>query len=69
VPVKPPAKTVSKLENQPEKSTITSLYKMLSALDLEFVVRPKGAPAVASDLEWQSWVGSTSLSSRTANAV
>jgi HTH-type transcriptional regulator / antitoxin HipB len=34
-------KTVSSLESDPEPSSIASLYKLLSALDLELVIRPK----------------------------
>lgn len=45
-------KTVSKLENQPENSTIESLFKMLSALDLELVVRPKSDGTDRPELEW-----------------
>ncbi len=45
-------KTVSKLENQPENSTIESLFKMLSALDLELVVRAKSDGTDRPELEW-----------------
>jgi HTH-type transcriptional regulator/antitoxin HipB len=46
-------KTVSKLENQPEKSTVESLFKLLSALDLELVVRSKRDSAEhVPELEW-----------------
>ena len=34
-------KTVSALETDPSGSSITSLYRLLSALDLELVLRPK----------------------------
>lgn len=34
-------KTVSKLEAEPERSTVDSLFKLLSALNLELVLRPK----------------------------
>ncbi len=34
-------KTISALEANPEQSTIGSLFKLLSALDLELVVKPK----------------------------
>jgi HTH-type transcriptional regulator/antitoxin HipB len=36
-------KTVSALESNPGASSIASLFKLLSALDLELVLRPKGA--------------------------
>lgn len=35
------AKTVSALENEPDSVTISSLFKLLSALDLEMVLQPK----------------------------
>jgi HTH-type transcriptional regulator/antitoxin HipB len=35
-------KTVSKLEMDPESATIGSLFKLLSALELEMVIRSKG---------------------------
>lgn len=35
------AKTISGLELYPNKSTIGSLFKLLSALDLELVLQPK----------------------------
>lgn len=34
-------KTISALENHPEGSSIESLFKLLSALDLEIVLQPK----------------------------
>ena len=34
-------KTVSSLENEASKSTVESLFKIISALELELVVRPK----------------------------
>lgn len=34
-------KTISALENHPESSSIESLFKLLSALDLELLVAPK----------------------------
>jgi HTH-type transcriptional regulator/antitoxin HipB len=45
--------TVSKLELNPESSTIASLLNLLAALDLELVLRPKGSDDVpASGPEW-----------------
>lgn len=39
-------KTISALESDPDPSTLGSLFKLLSALDLELVIRPKAkAPA------------------------
>lgn len=38
-------KTVSSLERHPEKSTVETLMRMLSALELEMVIRPRGSPA------------------------
>ena len=38
-------KTVSALESTPERASVETLFKILSALDLELVLRAKGAPA------------------------
>ena len=43
-------KTISKLELDTGTSTIESLYKLLSALDLELVIQTKSTPSSA--LEW-----------------
>ena len=43
-------KTISKLELAPETATIESLFKLLSALRLELVVRPKSQES--SSKEW-----------------
>ena len=46
-------KTVSALENSPERSTIETLFKCISALDLELVLRPKEVSGREGDkLEW-----------------
>ena len=46
-------KTISALEITPEGSTIASLFKLLSALDLEIILRPKDfIPEDAKNLEW-----------------
>lgn len=42
------AKTISKLEAKPESSSVASLFKLLSALNLELVLRPKAG----SPTEW-----------------
>lgn len=34
-------KTVGRLESAPDRSTVESLFKLLSALNLELVIRPK----------------------------
>ncbi len=34
-------KTVSSLENETSKSTVESLFKIISALELELIVQPK----------------------------
>lgn len=34
-------KTISVLENDPERSKIESLFKLLSSLDIEMVLQPK----------------------------
>lgn len=38
-------KTVGRLESAPERSTVESLFKLLSALNLELVIRPKSDPS------------------------
>ena len=46
-------KTISALEIKPEGSSISSLFKLLSALDLEIVLRPKDhIPEKTKELEW-----------------
>jgi HTH-type transcriptional regulator/antitoxin HipB len=46
-------KTVSALEQKPEKSSIESLFRLLSALGLELVIREKSAvEQVPSGPEW-----------------
>lgn len=40
------AKTVSALESVPEPSSIRTLFRILSALELELVLRPKSSAAV-----------------------
>ena len=46
-------KTVSALETDPSGSSITSLYRLLSALDLELVLRPKTSNLSPDDApEW-----------------
>lgn len=42
-------KTVSKLERDPDTATLESLFKLLSSLQLELVVRSKSASSVS---EW-----------------
>lgn len=46
-------KTISALEITPEGSSISSLFKLLSALDLEIILRPKDfIPENIKKLEW-----------------
>lgn len=46
-------KTVSALESSPERSSVESLFKLLSALELELVLRPKSSePDKPSSSEW-----------------
>lgn len=45
-------KTVSALELKPEGSSIESLFRLLSALDLELVVRAKGSSRPSGNLDW-----------------
>jgi len=43
-------KAVSKIELAPERAGLNMIFKLLAALDLELVVRPRGTPAPRS--EW-----------------
>ena len=43
-------KTISALENSPDNSSIASLFKLLSALGLELVLKPKNGER--NDGEW-----------------
>jgi len=46
-------KTVSALESSPERSSVESLFKLLSALELELVLRPKSSDTdQTTSLEW-----------------
>ena len=46
-------KTVSALESSPERSSVKSLFKLLSALELELVLRPKSSkPDQPTSSEW-----------------
>lgn len=46
-------KTVSGLESRPGQSSVASLFKLLSALDLELVLQPKsGRKPPRTDGEW-----------------
>lgn len=46
-------KTISGLESHPEESTLLSLFKLLSALDLELEIRPKQkGPNASSIKDW-----------------
>lgn len=46
-------KTISALESDPERASVGSLFKLLSALGLELVLQPKvGAKPWTSQSEW-----------------
>lgn len=45
-------KTISALESDPEKGSIGSLYKLLSALGLELTLQPKAGTTPTSTSEW-----------------
>ena len=45
-------KTVSNLELTPGRSTVDSLFKLLSALELEMVIRPKSGRSDSDPPEW-----------------
>jgi HTH-type transcriptional regulator/antitoxin HipB len=45
-------KTISALESDPERGSVGSLYKLLSALGLELVLQPKVSTTSMSGSEW-----------------
>ncbi|HKP96580.1 MAG TPA: helix-turn-helix domain-containing protein [Fibrobacteria bacterium] len=47
-------KTISVLESEPDSSTLGSLFKLLSALEVELVIRPKSkvTGGAAATGEW-----------------
>lgn len=45
-------KTISALESDPERGSVGSLYKLLSALGLELVLQPKAGTISTSVSEW-----------------
>lgn len=46
-------KTISTLESSPERSSVESLFKLLSTLELELVLRPKSsATDQPASTEW-----------------
>ena len=45
-----PQSAVSQVEANPTTTSLARIYRLLSALDLELVVRPKGSAAVKT--EW-----------------
>lgn len=45
-------KTISALESDPERGSVGSLYKLLSALGLELVLQPKASTTSTSSSEW-----------------
>ncbi|MBN1448516.1 MAG: helix-turn-helix domain-containing protein [Bacteroidetes bacterium] len=45
-------KTVSRLERDPGSAMVDSLFDLLSALDLEIVLQPKGRDESAEALPW-----------------
>jgi HTH-type transcriptional regulator/antitoxin HipB len=44
--------TVSAFESKPESAKLETLFKLLSALDLELEVRPKGEADPSFELDW-----------------
>ena len=46
-------KTISILESNPGRSSVASLFKLLSALDLELVLQPKSlGPHTSDSVDW-----------------
>lgn len=48
-------KSISLLEHAPERSSVESLFKLLSALGCELVVRPKSPLDDASESRTSEW--------------
>ncbi|GGB31527.1 transcriptional regulator [Oceanisphaera marina] len=47
--------TVSKFENTPEGTRLDTLFKLLSALDLELEVKPRGSTPNAAEQWKEEW--------------
>lgn len=47
-------KTISALENRPESASVESLFKLLSALELEMVLQPKKTAVQSGDNQQNS---------------
>lgn len=45
-------KTISVLESDPGRSSVASLFKLLSALDVELVLQPKSTTPATGKAEW-----------------
>ncbi|MCP9917462.1 helix-turn-helix domain-containing protein [Cyanobium sp. ATX 6F1] len=45
-------KTVSSLENDPQRCTIDSLYRLMAALTVELVLQPREAPVRSAGDDW-----------------
>jgi HTH-type transcriptional regulator/antitoxin HipB len=45
-------KTVSSLENDPQRCTIDSLYRLMAALEVELVLQPREAPKLGAGDDW-----------------
>jgi HTH-type transcriptional regulator/antitoxin HipB len=45
-------KTVSSLENAPQRCAIDSLYKLLAALGVELVLQPRDLPNIPDGEDW-----------------
>lgn len=45
-------KTISAIESEPDRSSLQSLFKLLSALELELVLREKGGAGAIRKREW-----------------
>ncbi len=50
-----PQKTVSSFESKPESTKLSTFFKLLSALDLELQLVPKGEPHNAATGWEQEW--------------
>jgi HTH-type transcriptional regulator/antitoxin HipB len=45
-------KTVSTLENDPQRCTVHSLYRMMAALGVELVLQPRELPVETAGDDW-----------------
>nr|WP_216605589.1 type II toxin-antitoxin system antitoxin HipB [Vibrio crassostreae] len=47
--------TISNFENRPEKATISTMFKLIQALDLTLKIEPKDAKNSQSTVDEEDW--------------